>query len=62
LRPQSGGLFRGELEHEVLWEALNVAFDPLDKTLGINAIQLSQVLIEHHLASSHDEDPLLNRG
>ena len=44
---ESGGLVRGELEHEIVREPLDVALHPLDETAGLDSVELGEVLASH---------------
>lgn len=46
---------------EVRWKALPVSFDLLDQDSGLDAVEVRQILVEHHLTFADDEDPLLDR-
>src|SRR4249919_2237046 len=46
-----------ELEHEVLRKALQVALHLLNQAFRFHAVEICQILVEHHLPSPDDEDP-----
>ena len=48
------------MEHEVLGESLDVAFDGLNEGAGFNLIKLGQVAIEHHALATDEVDTALN--
>jgi hypothetical protein len=51
---------RGELEHEVLGESLDVAFDRLNDGAGLHPIKLGQVAVEHHALATNEVDTALD--
>jgi hypothetical protein len=42
-------------------EAFFVAPDLLNEHSGFDAVEICEILIRHHLATSDDQDPLLDR-
>ena len=50
---------RGELEHEVLGESLDVAFDRLNEGARLNPIKLGQVAVEHRALATDEIDTAL---
>jgi hypothetical protein len=60
LVPQDPGLFDGELEHEVLGEALQVSLDRADQHLGLDLVEAGDVSIQDDLLSAEDDDDALD--
>jgi len=56
-----GFLLWRQLEHEILWETVLVAFDLLIQASGGNSASLCQVGIYDHFLTSDEQDPLLDR-
>ena len=56
MRPQSGGLGGGELEHEIRGEAVEVAPDLLVEALGGNTVEGGEFGIQEHALAAQDED------
>src|SRR5215204_2539678 len=60
LRPQTFRLGFAELEHEVTWKALPVPFHLLNQPFRLNAVEVCEVLVQHHLSLADDEDPSID--
>jgi hypothetical protein len=56
LRPQSGVLRGGELEHEIGGEPVEVTPDLLVETLGGDAVEAGEFGIQEHALAAQDED------
>ena len=60
MRPQVLGLLGGELEHEVRWKPLDVAFDLLVEPFRGHAVELGQIGVENDLLASDQQNPALD--
>jgi hypothetical protein len=54
LRPQSGGLIRGELKREILWKPGSIAPDLLIEALGGHPVEGGQIGIDDKPVAAHD--------
>jgi hypothetical protein len=50
----------GELEQEVVWKTVDIALDGLQQHLGLNAVNLCEVAVEHDLLAANHVDAARN--
>jgi hypothetical protein len=48
------------LEHEIGWESVEIPLGLLNQTLGLDAVEIRKIFIEHHLASAKDQNSLFD--
>ena len=53
-------LVERELKHEVGWKAVEVALNGFVEVLGFNAVERSQVAVQHHPLTTDEQDGLLD--
>ena len=58
MRPQTGELFGGDLEHEIRRETRDVTLDLFVEALGSHVVERSKVTVEQHPMAAQDQNRL----